>query len=101
MNAEKDTRLSFFDYMELAKQELLSLQAMHPELKKLSAREIEVFAQLLTDKTQDQIAKELFISNSSVHFHCKNIYKKLEVSSRRQILVKYKNLLSGTTTTSR
>lgn len=101
MNAEKDTRLSFFDYMELAKQELLSLQAMHPELKKLSAREIEVFAQLLTDKTQDQIAKELFISNSSVHFHCKNIYKKLEVSSRRQILVKYKNLLSGATTTSR
>ena len=101
MNAEKDTRLSFFDYMELAKQELLSLQATYPELKKLSAREIEVFAQLLTDKTQEHIAKDLFISNSSVHFHCKNIYKKLEVSSRRQILVKYKDLLSGATTTSR
>ncbi|MBR6615653.1 MAG: helix-turn-helix transcriptional regulator, partial [Lachnospiraceae bacterium] len=68
------------------------LQTTHPELKKLSARELEVFSQLLTDKTQDQIAKELFISNSSVHFHCKNIYKKLDVSSRKQILIKYKDL---------
>ena len=92
MNAEKDTRLSFFDYMELAKQELLTLQATYPELKKLSAREMEVFAQLLTDKTQDSIAKDLYISNSSVHFHCKNIYKKLGVTGRRQILIKYKDL---------
>ena len=73
MNVDKDNRLSFFEYMELAKQELLSLQTIHPELKKLSARELEVFSQLLTDKTQDQIAKELFITNSSVHFHCKNV----------------------------
>ena len=92
MNVEKDNRLSFFEYMELAKQELLSLQTTHPELKKLSARELEVFSQLLTDKTQDQIAKELFITNSSVHFHCKNSYKKLDVSSRKQILIKYKDL---------
>ena len=73
MNVDKDNRLSFFEYMELAKQELLSLQTIHPELKKLSSRELEVFSQLLTDKTQDQIAKELFITNSSVHFHCKNV----------------------------
>ena len=92
MNVDKDNKLTFFDYMELAKQELLTLQSTHPELKKLSARELEVFSQLLTDKTQDQIAKELFISNSSVHFHCKNIYKKLDVSSRKQILIKYKDL---------
>ncbi|MBQ7002079.1 MAG: hypothetical protein IJN67_13745, partial [Oscillospiraceae bacterium] len=38
------------------------------------------------------IAKELFISSSSIHFHCKNIYKKLEVSGRRQILIRYKDL---------
>jgi len=92
MNDERAMKLSFFDYMELAKQELTTLQAVHPELKKLSAREMEVFAQLLTDKTQDQIAKELFVSTSSVHFHCKNIYKKLDVTSRKQILIKYKDL---------
>ena len=85
-------KLSFFEYMILAKQELLAIQADHPELEKLSPREIEVFAYLLTDKTQEEIAKELSISSSSVHFHCKNIYKKLEVSGRRQILIRYKDL---------
>ena len=51
-----------------------------------------MFAQLLTDKTQEEIAKELSVSSSSIHFHCKNIYKKLEVTSRKQILVRYKDL---------
>ena len=91
--AEKtQEKLSFFEYMALAKQQLQSIQAQYPELTKLSPREIEVFAYLLTDKTQEEIAKELFISSSSVHFHCKNIYKKLEVSGRRQILIRYKDL---------
>ena len=59
------------------------------ELKQLSKRELEVFSQLLTDKTQAQIAKELFITHSAVHFHCKNIYRKLEINSRRQLLIKF------------
>ena len=87
-----DKKLGFLEYVELAKQELKSVRQIYPELTKLSPREMEVFAHLLSDKTQEEIAKELFISSSSVHFHCKNIYKKLEVSGRRQILIKYKNL---------
>ena len=92
MENQTQEKLSFFKYMELAKQELQTIQEVHPELTKLSSREIEVFAYLLTDKTQEDIAKELFISSSSVHFHCKNIYKKLEVTGRRQILIRYKDL---------
>ena len=38
------------------------------------------------------IAEELVISYSSVHFHCKNIYRKLKLSSRRQLLMTYKDL---------
>ncbi|MBQ3194644.1 MAG: helix-turn-helix transcriptional regulator [Oscillospiraceae bacterium] len=87
-----DKKLGFLEYVELAKQELKSVRQIYPELTKLSPREMEVFAHLLSDKTQEEIARELFISSSSVHFHCKNIYKKLEVSGRRQILIKYKNL---------
>ena len=87
-----DKKLGFLEYVELAKQELKSVRQIYPELTKLSTRELEVFAHLLSDKTQEEIARELFISSSSVHFHCKNIYKKLEVSGRRQILIKYKNL---------
>ena len=92
MTDKTDKKLGFLEYVELAKQELKSVRQIYPELTKLSPREMEVFAHLLSDKTQEEIARELFISSSSVHFHCKNIYKKLEVSGRRQILIKYKNL---------
>ena len=84
--------LNYFEYMALAKSEHKRLLEAYPELKALSKRELEVFAQLLTDKTQAQIAKELFITHSSVHFHCKNIYKKLKINSRRQLLIKYKDI---------
>ena len=83
---------NYFDYMALAESEYKRLVDVYPELKELSRRELEVFAQLLTDKTQMQIAEELFITHSSVHFHCKNIYKKLGINSRRQLLIKYKNI---------
>lgn len=85
-------RLNYFDYLALAEHEYKLLLKKYPELEKLSKREFEIFSQLLTDKTQGQIAEELFISHSSVHFHCKNIYKKLKISSRKQLLIKYKNI---------
>lgn len=84
--------LNYFEYIALAESEHKRLLEAYPELKALSKRELEVFAQLLTDKTQAQIAKELFITHSSVHFHCKNIYRKLGIKSRKQILIRYKDL---------
>ena len=84
--------LNYFDYIALAENEHKRMLEIYPELENLSKRELEVFAQLLTDKTQTQIAEELFITHSSVHFHCKNIYKKLDISSRKQLLIKYKDL---------
>ena len=83
---------TFFDYMKMAKEEYYNLLKDYPELDSLSSRELEVFEQLLSDKTQGEIAEELFISQSAVHFHCKNIYKKLDISSRKQLLIKYKYL---------
>ena len=85
-------RLNYFDYLVLAENEYKRLLDEHPELTKLSKRELDVFAQLLTDKTQAQIATELFISHSSVHFHCKSIYKKLEINSRKQLLIRYRDI---------
>ena len=85
-------KLNYFDYLALAENEYKLLLKKYPELTGLSKREFEVFAQLLTDKTQVQIAEDMFISHSSVHFHCKNIYKKLQINSRRQLLIKYKEI---------
>lgn len=89
---ERNGGLKFFDYVRLAKEQYQELLKQYPELDSLSSRELEVFEQLLSDKTQAEIAEELFVSPSSVHFHCKNIYKKLNISSRKQLLIKYKLL---------
>jgi len=85
-------RLGYFHYRKLAKQELQELLDRYPEISALSGRELEVFELLLSDKTLSRIAEEMGISPSSVHFHCKNIYRKLGISNRRQLLITYKEL---------
>ena len=92
MNNPPQNVPNFFDYLRLAKKEHLSLIEQYPELAALSSRELEVLAQLLSDKTLAEIAEELYVSYSSVHFHCKNIYRKLNISSRKQLLMTYKDL---------
>lgn len=92
MNQASGKGKKYFEYMRMAKEEFELILERHPELAVLSPREMEVFEQLLSDKTLAQIAEELYISHSTVHFHCKNIYKKLDISSRRQFIIAYKDL---------
>ena len=89
---ENKDKPSFFDYCKLAKREYEKLLLVHPEMSALSARELEIFEKLLTDKTLSEIAEELYITYSAVHFHCQNIYKKLNVQNRKQIYIRYKDL---------
>lgn len=87
-----DGGLNYFAYMKIAREEFRVMTEQYPELVNLSTRELEIFEWLLSDRTLNQIAEELCISSSAVHFHCKNVYKKLNVSSRRQFLIKYRKL---------
>ena len=48
----------------------------------LSAREVELLRKIVDGDTEASIAKELFISPHTVRTHVKNIYRKLQVSSR-------------------
>jgi DNA-binding CsgD family transcriptional regulator len=54
----------------------------------LSKRELEVVELLLQGKSNKQIALMLDISDRTVEFHLKNIYAKLEVSSRAEAILK-------------
>lgn len=92
MNRVTDEKTHFLDYMELLSREFKILKEKYPELGELSHRELEVFLLLMSDKTQKQIAEELFVSASAIHFHTKNIYKKLSISGRKQLLIKYSNI---------
>ena len=57
----------------------------------LSYREQEVLQMLLNGKTYREIASELFISENTVKFHVKNIYKKYGCSSRKELIQKYRS----------
>jgi DNA-binding CsgD family transcriptional regulator len=54
---------------------------------KLSKRENEVVQLLLQGKSNKQIAAMLGISTSTVEFHLKNVYAKLEVRSRTEVIL--------------
>ncbi|MBQ4347302.1 MAG: response regulator transcription factor [Firmicutes bacterium] len=54
----------------------------------LSPREKDVFKELLTDKKRKEIALALFISENTVKTHTSNIFSKLEVSTRNELIEK-------------
>ncbi len=54
----------------------------------LTAREKEILVQITKGLTNEQIAIALFISVQTVRNHIKNIYDKLQVHSRAQVVVK-------------
>lgn len=54
----------------------------------LSKREWEVFNLLISGKTDNQISQDLYISRHTVKTHNRNIYKKLKVSNRIELIEK-------------
>jgi len=52
----------------------------------LTAREAEIFALTARGHSSTYIAEQLFISASTVRFHQQNIYRKLDVHSRQELL---------------
>ncbi len=60
----------------------------HPDLAQwdLTAREREVVSYILRGYTYPQIAERLFLSIDTVRFHAKNIYAKLSVHSKAELV---------------
>ena len=54
----------------------------------LTKRETEVLNELCKGKSYKSIAETLFVSEDTVHFHIKNIYRKLQVHSKSEAVAK-------------
>jgi DNA-binding NarL/FixJ family response regulator len=54
----------------------------------LTQRETEVLSQLCKGQSYKMIADTLIISEETIHFHIKNIYKKLQVHSKSEAVAK-------------
>ena len=71
----------------MAKEEFEVILEKHPELALLSSREMEVFEQLLSDKTLAEIAEEFGISRAAVHDSLKSAEKSLQEYEQKLKLV--------------
>jgi len=58
-------------------------------LSLLTHRERDVFEVLLKVRKVKDAVEELGIKYPTVHTHCKNIYKKLGVNSRAELIIRY------------
>ncbi len=54
-------------------------------LDALSARELEVAQRVVDRRTNPEIAADLFLSLKTVETHMRNIFRKLDVSSRVEV----------------
>ena len=61
----------------------------------LTAREEEVFTMLLEGAAPKEIAYILKISYETVHFHQKNLYRKLGIQSRAELFARYSSGRTG------
>jgi len=61
----------------------------HPEVQKLTRREYEVFLRVLMGDDVPAIGTSLFISPHTVRNHLKAIYRKLDVRSRVELVVRF------------
>ena len=73
--------------MPIARMVLKSFRC-NPPLEPLSEREQDVLNKLRKGKSYLTIANELYISKSTVKFHIKNIYRKLHVSNKAEVIIK-------------
>ncbi len=60
----------------------------HQEGPPLTQRELEVLKGIVAGHTDRKIAESLFISQHTVRTHIKNLYRKLDVSSKSQAVAK-------------
>jgi DNA-binding CsgD family transcriptional regulator len=65
----------------------ISIEELNKKLRQpLSEREFEILNLTVTDKTNQEIADEVFVSVNTVKYHLKNVYEKLDVNNRKEAL---------------
>jgi DNA-binding CsgD family transcriptional regulator len=65
------------------------IQSRHPDLcELLTHREVDVLQLLVLRQTNKEIAHELGISADTVKQHMSNLFRKLQVKNRREVIVK-------------
>jgi DNA-binding CsgD family transcriptional regulator len=74
---------------QIAKTDEINKETDKAEGLGLTPREKQLFTLMLTDMSVKEIMIELEISKGTFNFHSANLYRKLEIQSRTELLVKF------------
>jgi DNA-binding NarL/FixJ family response regulator len=64
------------------------------KLPGLTNKELDILELIIEGKTNKEIAAQNFVEMSTIKTHINNLYAKLEVNNRREVINKYKNMLA-------
>ena len=86
--------IALYNYANMLKpvvfdKELINKNSLSP----LTDKEFEILSDIYDGKTNRQLAEHHFISINTVKTHIKNLYDKMEVGSRTEVIVKIRSLL--------
>lgn len=81
--------IAFHNYHSAKKEQLFSKEILDKKASvPLSEKEYTIIVELSKGKNTKGIAESHFVSINTIKFHLKNIYQKLKVSSRTELLAK-------------
>ena len=75
----------FLNIFLILRNKILAKNMLNNSLEKLTEQEQNIAQEILKNKTNKEIASDMFISVSTVKTHINNLYKKLNVNSREEI----------------
>ena len=70
---------------QIKEQSKITSEGMDALLSRLTERQRKVYDLILLGKTNKEIMSELFIEQSTLKSHINQIYKKLDIKSRREL----------------
>ena len=87
INRKKISNLSH----QIKEQSKFKVGGIEALLDRLTERQREVYDLIISGKTNKEIMTELFIEQSTLKTHINQIYRKLDIKSRRELMSKIKN----------
>lgn len=85
-----ENKTKMYEVFAMSKEQAINSAETKIIYENLTRREIEITLSILSNLSYKQIAKDLFIAESTVSKHASNIYKKTGVKNRRQFISRYR-----------
>lgn len=85
-----ENKTKMYEVFAMSKEQAINSADAKIIYENLTRREIEITLSILENLTYKQIARDLFIAESTVSKHASNIYKKTGVKNKRQFINRYR-----------